>query len=80
VTILTVVVFYDDVFDDLFGHAVRVNAEGVVVSLGRDHAAAEGIPFTPENVTRLLCSEPMASPGAACLTLAWRHRAALLSG
>jgi len=36
-------------------------------------------PFTEENVTRLLGSEPMASPGAACLTLAWRHRAALLS-
>jgi transcriptional regulator with XRE-family HTH domain len=79
-TILTVVLIDDDLFDDLFAAAVRVNAEGVVVSLGRDHAAAEGIPFTDENVTRLVGSEPMASPGAACLTLAWRHRAALLSG
>ena len=29
-------------------------------------------------VERLLSSEPMASPGAACLALAWRHRDTLL--
>jgi hypothetical protein len=33
-----------------------------------------------QSITRLLGSEPMASPGAACLTLAWHHRAALLTG
>jgi transcriptional regulator with XRE-family HTH domain len=77
-TILTVVVIDDDVFDATLGAAVRVNAEGIIVSAGQDHTAAEGIPFTEQNVTRLLESEPMASPGAACLALASRHRATLL--
>lgn len=32
---------------------------------------------TAECVSRLLTTEPMASPGAACLELAWQHRADL---
>jgi transcriptional regulator with XRE-family HTH domain len=76
-TILTVVVIDDDVFGEVFGAAVRTNAEGEIVAIG-DGRAAEGVPFTAESVQRLLTSEPMASPGAACLALAWRHRHRIL--
>jgi transcriptional regulator with XRE-family HTH domain len=76
-TILTVVVIDDDVFERAFGDAVRYNDEGEIVAIG-DGRAAEGIPFTLEAVNRLLTTEPMASPGAGCLALAWRHRSQLL--
>lgn len=72
-TILTVVVIDDDVFADLFGEATRYNEEGEIVAVG-DGKPAEGIPFTADAVERMLSSEPMASPGAACLALAWQHR------
>jgi len=72
-TILTVVVIDDDVFTDAFGSVVRFNDEGEVVAVGGG-SPAEGVPFTDEAVTRMLDSEPMASPGAACLALAWQHR------
>jgi hypothetical protein len=76
-TILTVVVIEDDVFDAVFGQAVRFNEEGEIVGIG-DGRPVEGIPFTAESVTRMLQQEPMAAPGAACLALAWEHREALL--
>ena len=76
-TILTVVVIDDDVFTNEFGAATRYNEEGEIVAIG-DGRATEGIPFTQESVRRLLTSEPMASPGAACLALAWRHRDRIL--
>ncbi len=76
-TILTVVVIDDDVFTRAFGAATRYNEEGEIVTIG-DGRATEGIPFTQESVHRLLTSEPMASPGAACLALAWRHRDRIL--
>ena len=76
-TILTVVVIDDDVFTRAFGAATRYNEEGEIVAIG-DGRATEGIPFTGESVRRMLSSEPMASPGAACLTLAWRHRHRIL--
>jgi transcriptional regulator with XRE-family HTH domain len=75
-TILTVVVIDDDVFGHAFGSVVRYNDEGEIVGIADD--AAEGIPFTKAAVDRMLSSEPMASPGAACLALAWKHRGALL--
>jgi transcriptional regulator with XRE-family HTH domain len=78
-TILTVVVIEDETFEDIFGDVVRSNAEGFTVTAGRQRRAADGVPFTEANVTRLLTSEPMASPGAACLALAWHHRSLLLS-
>jgi hypothetical protein len=56
---------------------VQHNAEGKIMAVGKG-TAAEGIPFTEESVQRLLTSEPMASPGAACLALAWQHREILL--
>jgi len=77
-TILTVVVIDDDVFEKVFGEIVRANAEGITVTTLDGQRSASGIPFTEYNVRRLLTSEPMASPGAACIALAWRHREALL--
>lgn len=76
-TILTVVVIDDDVFNEAFGDAVQFNEEGELVGIG-DGRAAEGVPFTAEAVDRMLTSEPLASPGAACLALAWQHRDTLL--
>lgn len=76
-TILTAVVIDDDVFDEIFGDAVPVNAEGITVF--GEHGERNGIALNETNVKRLLTSEPMASPGAACLALAWRRRAVLLS-
>lgn len=76
-TILTVVVIDDDVFESVFGEAVQFNEEGEIVGIG-DGRATEGVPFTEESVNRMLADEPMASPGAGCLSLAWQHRRTLL--
>jgi len=62
-----------NVFTDAFGSVVQFNDEGEVVAVGGG-SPAEGVPFTDAAVTRMLDSEPMASPGAACLALAWQHR------
>lgn len=75
-TILTVVVLDDDAFRDAFHTVVRYNDEGEIVGVGED--AADGVPFTKVCVDRMLASEPLASPGAACLALAWQHRDVLL--
>jgi hypothetical protein len=76
-TILTVVVIDDDVFLRQFGSAGWLNEEGELVGTGGGQPV-EGLPFTGAMVDRLLSSEPMASPGAACLALAWRHRDKIL--
>jgi hypothetical protein len=72
-TILTVVVIDDDVFKEAFGATVRFNDEGEIVAVG-DGRSADGVPFSQQAVDRMLESEPMASPGAAALALAWSHR------
>ncbi|GAB3953232.1 hypothetical protein GCM10029976_093010 [Kribbella albertanoniae] len=77
-TILTVVVIDDDTFTRAFGRAVRFNDEGEIVGIG-DGRGADGIPFTQQSVDRMLESEPMASPGAAVLALAWEHRHELIA-
>ena len=77
-TIPTVVVIDDDAFAEIFGEIVDANAEGVTVTFFRGQGSATGIPFTEENVEHLLAEEPMASPGAACLYLAWQHRDRIL--
>lgn len=77
-TVLTVVVMDDDIFDELFGDSVRVNAEGVLITAAESTSVSEGVPFTAENVTRLLTREPMASPGACILDRSWRFRAQIL--
>jgi transcriptional regulator with XRE-family HTH domain len=76
--ILTVAVINADVFDEVFRDLVRVNAEGAVVTASGSHRTVHGIPFTGERVEQLLGSQPMAPAAAACLALAWRHRAAIL--
>jgi len=78
-TILTVVLIDDDVFDELFREAVQVNAEGITMFDEQGNSAGHGLAFNEQNVTQLLEREPMASPGAACLALAWRHRIALMA-
>lgn len=77
-TILTVVVFDDDAFDELFGEAVAVNSEGSLVSSSDVVNVTDGLSFDEENVTRLLRSEPVASPGACILRRAFENRAVIL--
>jgi hypothetical protein len=78
-TIMTAVVIDDEVFDDVFRGIVRRNAEGRLAVVGPNQArAAEGLPFLGSTVNELVSRKPMASPGAACLDLAWRHRELLL--
>jgi transcriptional regulator with XRE-family HTH domain len=76
-TILTVVVIDDDVFGRVFGSAVRFNDEGEIVAAAGG-VPMDGVPFTEAAISRMLDTEPMASPGAACLSLAWQHRSELL--
>jgi transcriptional regulator with XRE-family HTH domain len=78
--ILTVAVFDDEVFDELFSNLVVANDEGMVVTLGTPGRPARGVPLVEERVAQLLGSEPMAPAAAACLALAWRHRETLLGG
>ncbi|WP_019807351.1 helix-turn-helix domain-containing protein [Saccharomonospora halophila] len=78
-TILTVVVFDDDVFDALFGHSMRINAEGVLVTAAESSTVSEGVPFTEASVRRLVDETPMASPGACLLSRAWNARDSILS-
>jgi DNA-binding XRE family transcriptional regulator len=76
-TVLTVVVIDDDTFGRAFGSTVRFNDEGEIVAVGNGQSA-DGVPFNKGSVERMLTSEPMASPGAAALALAWKHRDALV--
>ncbi len=78
-TILTVAAFDDDVFDDLFGDAVQMNAEGVLITAAQSSKVSEGLPFDEATVRRLLQDEPMASPGACILDRAWCFRDILLA-
>ncbi len=75
VDLLTAVVIDSELFDEVFGDRVQINAEGQVVSSG---STTVGFPFTEESVHRFTRAEPMGPGGAACLALAWRHRDALL--
>ncbi|GAA3621101.1 hypothetical protein GCM10022267_04130 [Lentzea roselyniae] len=77
-TLLTVVVIDDDVFDDVFGNSVQINAEGALVTAIESTSVSEGVPFTEETVRRMLTSEPMASPGACILARSWKFRQDLL--
>jgi hypothetical protein len=76
--ILTVAVFDDEVFDELFSGLVVANDEGMVVTLGTPGRPAHGVPFVEELVAQLLGSEPMAPAAVAWLALARRHREGLL--
>jgi transcriptional regulator with XRE-family HTH domain len=76
--ILTVAVFDEEVFDELFSGLVVANDEGVVLTTATPGRPAHGVPFVEERVAQLLGSEPMAPAAAACLALAWRDRETLL--
>jgi hypothetical protein len=68
----------DDVFDSVFEAFGDRNAEGIAVAAASDARPADGIPFTRPSIDRLRDGALMAPAGAACLELAWRHRALLL--
>ena len=72
VTIPTVLVIDDDLFDDLLGQLVTDNAEGRVIATHR--GALKGIPWTESAVEHYLAGGRMSPSGAACLSLAWHHR------
>src|SRR5262245_8603348 len=76
IDLLTAVVIDSELFDDVFGDRVQVNAEGYVVTNGT--AGTVGFPFIEESVHRFVRAEPMGPGGAACLALAWRFRESLL--
>jgi transcriptional regulator with XRE-family HTH domain len=76
IDILTAVVIDSEVFDDVFGDRVQVNAEGHIVA-DDSTGATMGFPFTEESIHRFVRDEPMGPGGAACLAMAWRHREAL---
>jgi hypothetical protein len=75
-TILTAVVIDAEVFDELFGEAVRENAEGITVF--GDEEGGPGIEFSESNVKRVVETGSVAAPGAACMALAWSYRSRLL--
>lgn len=75
---MTVIVIDGRVFDDIFHDVVQVNAEGLTITSHDPTRIATGIPLTHHTVTKLLSSGPLASPGAACLHLAWIDRKELL--
>jgi hypothetical protein len=67
--LLVAVVVEAGTYDELFGAAVTVNAEGTVLP---------AVPFTPAEVDRYATREPTQAAGAALLRLAQNHRGALL--
>ena len=73
--LFTVAVFDADVFDEVFDDLVELNDEGAVTS----GPGRQQFTFEHSTIHDLLTTEPMAPSGAACLNLAWEHRASLLS-
>ena len=67
--LLTVVVFEEDLFGELFGDGTGTNAEGQVLSART---------FDAPTVDRTVQDEPLQAAGAAVLRLAWSHRAVLI--
>jgi hypothetical protein len=72
--VFTAAVFDADVFDDIFDGMVDQNDEGDFV-IGRDR---QEFTFDGPVIERLLSTQPIAPSGAACLYLAWQHRASIL--
>jgi hypothetical protein len=71
---LTVAVFDAETFDDIFRDMVDANEEGTVA---KDGKTLENYVFDNVTIERLLATEAVAPSGAACLTLAGKHHAAL---
>jgi hypothetical protein len=72
---LTVAVFDAETFDDIFRDMVDTNEEGIIA---KDGKTLENYVFDDTTIECLLTEEAVAPSGAACLTLACHHRAALL--
>ncbi|WP_020387870.1 hypothetical protein [Kribbella catacumbae] len=77
-SIATATVIDDHIFDNLFRDRVATNPEGEVVSSIGNNKPIHGLTFDEETVTRLTTQEPLGQTSAACLTLAWKHRATIL--
>jgi hypothetical protein len=71
--LLTVAVFEADVFDAIFASLAPENDEGVLL-VGQE---GRGLLFVEENVSNYATDPATSATGAACLMLAWRHRASL---
>lgn len=76
VDLLTAVLLDEDLFESVFGAIVPDNEEGRLILRDPD-ADAFGIPFTRHKVTAYLGDKRLAPSAAACLHLAWEHRAFL---
>jgi hypothetical protein len=76
---LTVLVLDAALFDEEFAGLVTDNAEGRILADTGPGPAAQGIPFTAENIERFTTTEPMQSAAAALLRTAWEHRDVLLA-
>jgi len=70
----TVAVFDADPFDAIFEEMVEQNDEGDFV-VGHDR---QEFTFDGQAIERLMSTQPIAPSGAACLQLAWQHRASIL--
>jgi hypothetical protein len=78
-SIATATVIDDHVFDNLFRDRVATNPEGEVVTSIDTNKSIHGLTFDEQTVTRLTSHEPLGQTSAACLSLAWKHRATLLA-
>jgi hypothetical protein len=65
-------------FDRLFRDLVDTNSEGDVVRSLSSSKTVKGLPFDAGTVLQLTSAEPLGQTSAACLALAWQHRADLL--
>ncbi|MBN1173463.1 MAG: XRE family transcriptional regulator [Micromonosporaceae bacterium] len=74
--VLTVAIFDDDIFDEIFTGMVTHNDEGTIVTADRERRE---FTFDQATIERLLATEPIAPSGAACLHLAWNHHEAILA-
>ena len=78
-SIATVAVIESRVFDRLFRDLVGTNSEGDVIRSLPATKTVSGLPFDARTVRQLTSAEPLGHTSAACLALAWQHRAVLLS-
>jgi hypothetical protein len=80
-TIITAAVIESSVFDSLFRDLAQLNAEGEVVACLGDGKERRGVEFDEATINHLLHVKQQVSPNAMVgLSLAWRHRDALLAG
>ena len=72
--VFTAAVFDAEVFDAVFDAMVDQNDEGDFV-IGHER---QEFTFDGPTIDRLMSTQPIAPSGAACLHLAWHHRASIL--